>query len=74
MASFQVRTNYDRLYETTRNEALTWSTIRLALSLDLLMHRGVQSEDWWGAIDAITDLLGKMSPPVWRKELHEGHN
>jgi hypothetical protein len=72
MSSFQVRTRYDRLYETTRKSGLKWPTVRLAISLELLMHRGSQSEDWWGAIDAITDLLGKIAPPAWRQELHEG--
>jgi hypothetical protein len=72
MTSFQVRTRYDRLYETTRRAAVGWSTIRLSVSLHLVMHRGTEGEEWWGAIDALTDLLGKIASPHWRDELGEG--
>jgi hypothetical protein len=68
MTSFQSRKPYDHLYETTREAALTWPMVGLAISLELLMHKGAYSEEWWGAIDAVTDLLGKRAPPVWREE------
>jgi hypothetical protein len=72
MTSFQVRTRYDRLYEATRKAGLTLPTTRLALTLEFLMQRSAQGEGWWGAIDAITDLLGRIAPPSWRQELYDG--
>jgi hypothetical protein len=72
MTSFQVRTKYDLLYETTRGVGLKLPATRLALSLEFLMRWSAQGEEWWGAIDAITDLLGRIAPPSWRQELYDG--
>jgi hypothetical protein len=57
---------YDRLYDATRANAFGWSSARLAIALPLMMRRGEKSESAWGAIDAIADLLGQITPPSRR--------
>lgn len=61
----QVRpaTDYDRIYALTRLGAQSWSPSRLALTLNLMLKRRVQTEGSWGGVDAIADLLGGIKPP-----------
>ena len=53
----QATIGYDLLYQLMHFEALTWSPVRLTITLPIMMRRAGQSEAAWGAIDAITDLL-----------------
>ena len=69
MSSYQGRTSYDRLYEATQVEARYWSPICLTIALTLMLAKQPQDEARWGAVDAVTDLLGRIKPPVWRDEM-----
>ncbi len=62
MASFQIRTSYDVLYDATRAAGWSLSVISLAVNLDLMLAKGSQDEARWGVIDALTDLLGRIEP------------
>lgn len=67
----QVRpaTDYDRIYALTRLGAQSWSPNRLALTLNILLKRHLQTEANWGGVDAIADLLGGIQPPELGKIL-----
>lgn len=59
----RVTTGYDRLYETTRATTRDWPRRRLIGSLRIIMTKGTWDESWWGAIDAMADLLRGAPPP-----------
>lgn len=63
MPPVQPATDYDRIYAITRLGAHTWSSNRLALTLNVMLRRRVQTEGSWGGVDAIADLLGGIKPP-----------
>ena len=67
MHSYHVRTDYDVLYDATRAEAEKWSPARLTITLSLMLSKKPVDEARWGAVDAISDLLGRITPPVWRQ-------
>jgi hypothetical protein len=74
MASFQISTEYDRLYEATRRAVRGWPATRLSIALGLAMLKASRSEARWGQIDALSDALGKIPPTDWRVERDEGQN
>jgi hypothetical protein len=43
--------------------------MRLTIALDLMLSLWPSDEARWGSIDAITDLLGQIKPPMWRQEM-----
>jgi hypothetical protein len=69
MPGYQVRTSYDVMYDATRAEAQSWAPMQLTLALRLILMSEPKDEVRWGAVDAISDLLGQIVPPGWRQEM-----
>lgn len=58
---------YISMYHAIRIEAVLWPRAQIMESLKRLLCGRYQSEARWGAIDALTDILGKIEPPEPRE-------
>jgi hypothetical protein len=56
--------SYAQNYADTLAEAAGWSNEMLTVALGAMMSHTDKTDDTWGAIDALTDLLGEIERPT----------
>ena len=63
MSIFPKRNGYAESYSAMRMQALDWTVGRLSGRMRAMLDQDTVTEANWGAIDALAELLGGISPP-----------